>query len=305
MPRETVVIALGGNSLLSAKKRFTIHREIENVDDSCKVISRIAKSGYRVVITHGNGPQVGDILLAQEEARGKVPQMPLDVLGAQTQGEIGYLIQRLLRRYLPSREIMTLVTQVMVDPRDPGFGRPTKFVGPFYKRMPPSTKGRVFRKDSDRGYRRVVPSPEPMEIVERREIRKLVNDGFIVIACGGGGIPVYRKHGLLEGAEAVIDKDLAAQRLANSLGAHTLLIITDVRKACTHYGTRLEKGIDRMSIKEAEIYMMGGQFPPGNMGPKVEAAIRFIRHGGRRAIITDREHALEALRGKDGTIISR
>jgi carbamate kinase len=305
MPRETVVIALGGNSLLSAKEKFTIHNEIENVRDSCRVISQIIKAGYRVVITHGNGPQVGDMLLAQELAGERVPQMPLDVLGALTQGEIGYLIQRLLRRFLSSREIITMVTQVLVDPRDPGFRNPTKFVGPFYKSPPRSSGGSVFRRDSDRGYRRVVPSPEPLEIIERREIRKLVSQGFIVIACGGGGVPVFRRHGALEGAEAVIDKDLAAQKLANSLGAHMLLIITDVRRVATHFGKSLQKDLDKMTINEAEVYMMGGQFPPGSMGPKIEASMRFIRHGGRKAIITDREHALDALRGRDGTTITR
>lgn len=305
MPRETIVIALGGNSLLKAGEKFSIHKEIKNIENSCRVISRIIKTGYRVAITHGNGPQVGDILIQQEMAKGKVPEMPLDVCGAQSQGEIGYLLQRVLRGMIPNRSIVTLVTQVIVDRNDPGFARPSKFIGPFYRAMPKPTKGHEYRRDSGRGYRMVVPSPEPLEIVEKREIKKLMNDGFVVIACGGGGVPVVRKQSGLEGAEAVIDKDLASEKLATSLRAKTLLIITDVRKAASHYGSGIQKDINAMNIKEAEVYMMGGQFPPGSMGPKVEAAIRFIKHGGKRAIITDSEHAVEALRGKDGTIITR
>ena len=304
MPSETVVIALGGNSLLSAKEKFSIHQEIKHVEESCKVIAKIIKSGYRVVLTHGNGPQVGDILIQQEAAKGKAPVMPLDVLGAQTQGELGYLIQRTLRKFLPSRTIATIVTQTLVSQDDKALHNPTKFVGPFFKTLP-RQKGVVFRKDSNRGYRRVVPSPEPLDIVEKREIKKLVSDGFLVIACGGGGVPVVRTHSGLRGIEGVIDKDLAAERLGHAVGAKTLLIITDVRKVSSNLGTRIQKDIDSMTIKEAEVYMMGGQFPMGNMGPKVEAAIRFIKRGGRRVIITDRDHALDALRGKDGTTITR
>lgn len=305
MPSETIVIALGGNSILSPKEKFSIHQETEHVEESCKVIAKIVKSGYRTVITHGNGPQIGDMIIQQEMAKEKAPPMPIDVLGAQTQGELGYLIQRTLRGFLPNRQISTIVTQVIVKHDDPAFNNPTKFVGPFLKAMPQKRKGITYRKDSDRGYRRVVPSPEPVEIVEKREIRKAVENGFIVIACGGGGIPVCRRSTGLVGAEGVIDKDLAAERLATSLGARTLLIITGVRKVCSNYGTRIQKELDSMTIKEAEVYMMGGHFPMGSMGPKIEAAIRFVRHGGRRAIITDRKHALDALRGKDGTVIKR
>jgi carbamate kinase len=305
MPRETIVIALGGNTLLSARERFSIHHEIEHVEESCRTIARIAGEGYRVVLTHGNGPQVGDIMLQQEIARDRVPPMPLDVCGAQTQGELGYLLQRTLRKLLPTKNIVTVVTQVVVDPRDPAFRSPSKFIGPFYKAKPHPAPGRVYRRDSDRGFRRVVPSPEPLQIVEKREIRKLVDQGFMVIACGGGGIPVKATSSGLEGMEAVIDKDLAAERLATALGARTLLMITDVERVALNYGDPLQKDLDSMTVKEAEQYMKEGHFPPGSMGPKVTASIRFIKHGGRRVIITSREKALQALKGKGGTVITR
>ena len=305
MPSETIVIALGGNSLLSAKEKFSIHQEIEHIEAACKVIAKIIKSGYRVVLTHGNGPQVGDLLIQQEAAKGKAPPMPLDVLVAQTQGEIGYLLQKTMRKHLPSRKIVTVVTQTLVSHEDKAFSKPSKFVGPFFKIKPKNTKKITFMKDSDRGYRRVVPSPEPIEIVERREIRNLVESGYLVIACGGGGVPVMRRPGGLDGIEGVIDKDLASERLAHSLGARTMLIITDVPVAYSNYGQRIEKELPKLSVKEAEVYMMGGHFPMGSMGPKVEASIRFIRRGGRRAIITDKDNALDALRGKAGTTITR
>jgi carbamate kinase len=305
MPRETVVIALGGNSLLSAKEKFSIHQEIEHVEESCRRIARIVQSGYRVVLTHGNGPQVGDILLQQELAKDVTPLMPLDVCGAQTQGELGYLLQRTLRKMLPGRNIVTVVTQVVVDPKDSAFRNPSKFIGPFLKKMPHSSKGKVYKRDSSRGFRRVVPSPEPLEIVERREIRKLVDEGFLVIACGGGGIPVVKKSSGYDGIEAVIDKDFAAERLANVVGAKTLLIITDVRKVSVFYGEPLQQDLKSMTTKEAEKYLHEGHFPPGSMGPKIRAAVRFIKHGGRRVIITSREDALSALQGKAGTTITR
>ncbi len=305
MPRETVVIALGGNSILSVREKFSIHQEIEHVEESCRRIARIVKSGYRVVLTHGNGPQVGDILLQQELAKDRVPSMPLDVCGAQTQGELGYLLQRTLRKMLPNKKIFTVVTQVVVDPRDSAFRNPTKFIGPFFRTKPHPSPGRVYRRDSDRGFRRVVPSPEPLEIVERREIKKLVGEGFLVIACGGGGIPVFRKASGLEGAEAVIDKDRAAVRLAMVVGAAALLIITGVDRVALNYGTPHQKDLDSMTLEEAERYMKEGHFPPGSMGPKIGAAIRFIKHGGKRVIITSREKALAALKGRAGTVITR
>jgi carbamate kinase len=305
MPGKTIVIALGGNSLLSARERFSIHQEIEHVEESCMRIARVARAGYRVVLTHGNGPQVGDILLQQEMARDRVPPMPLDVCGAQTQGELGYLLQRTLRKMLPGRRIATVVTQVVVDPRDQAFRRPSKFIGPFLRKRPHPAPGRLYRRDSGRGFRRVVPSPKPLEIVERREIRRLVDQGFLVIACGGGGIPVIRKGPGLEGTEAVIDKDFTAVLLALAVKARTILMVTDVERVSLSYGTPNQKDLDRLTLSEAVQYLREGHFPPGSMGPKIEAAISFINHGGKRVIITSREGALPALRGVAGTTITR
>lgn len=297
---ETIVIALGGNTLLSAKEKFSIHEEVENVEEACKEIAKIIRKGYRVVLTHGNGPQVGDILLQQEAARAVVPPMPLDVCGAQSQGEIGYLLQRSLCNVLPGTRAVSIVTQTVVDPRDPAFKKPTKFIGPFYARP---GKGR--KKDSDRGFRRVVPSPDPMEIVEFPEIKKLISSGVIVIASGGGGIPVIRKGGRLEGIEAVIDKDLAAERLASSLRASTLLMLTDVDEVCLNYASPKEERLRFLTPTEARKHLKDGQFPPGSMGPKIEAAIRFLEHGGKGVVITSPEKAVKALDGKAGTTIRK
>jgi carbamate kinase len=298
MKGQLVVIALGGNALLSAKHRFSFHQEMEHVHSACLRIKGIADSGHKVVLTHGNGPQVGDILLQQHCARGKVPQLPLDVCGAQTQGEIGYLLQRTLRS-ITKKPVVAVLTQTVVDKKDPAFREPTKFVGPFFPKPGPG-----LRKDSDRGYRKVVPSPDPKEIVEAKEIKHLVEQGYVVIACGGGGIPVFREGRTLSGAEAVIDKDLASERLATSLRAHTLLILTDVDCIYMDYGTSRQKPLRNLTLKEAERLCKEGQFPPGSMGPKILASIRFLRNGGKRAIITSPEKALLALKGKAGTVIA-
>ncbi|MCX6814884.1 MAG: carbamate kinase [Candidatus Aenigmarchaeota archaeon] len=298
-PQSLVIIALGGNSLLSAKKRFSFHQEMENVHSACLQIKNISQLGYRIVLTHGNGPQVGDILLQQKLARRLVPPMPLDVCGAQTQGELGYVIQRALRP-LVHKPIITVLTQTVVDRKDPAFRNPTKFIGPFFSRKEPGMK-----KDSNRGYRKVVPSPEPLEIVESKEIQRLVQEDFIVIACGGGGIPVFKTAKGYEGAEAVIDKDLASERLAASLGAHILLILTDVECAYLDYGTPKQKPLRKLSLKEAEMLYKQGQFPPGSMGPKILASIRFLKHGGTRAVITSPEKAVLAIKGNAGTEITK
>ena len=297
--KDLIVVALGGNTLMRAKENFSIHQEVHHIEDTCMELKKIAASGYRLVITHGNGPQVGDILLAQKCAKGKAPQMPLDVLGAQTQGEIGYLLQRIYSNIV-GKEAVTLVTQVLVDPKDSAFRKPSKFIGPFH-----SKPGYGLKKDINRGYRKVVASPEPLEIVEKDTIKGLVQKGYTLIACGGGGIPVIRKKGKLEGVEAVIDKDLAAERLGTLLGADTLLILTDVEKVALNYGKKNQEWISMMSVKEARKYMEEGQFAPGSMRPKIRAAVRFIANGGKRVIIATPEKAYLALKGKAGTEIVR
>lgn len=268
----------------------------------------IAK-GYNVVITHGNGPQVGNILIQNEEAEEHVPPMPLDVCGAQSQGMIGYMIQRSLTKHLRARGIertvVTLVTEVVVDEEDPAFRNPTKPIGPFYSRERAEQLAKerkfIFREDAGRGFRRVVPSPDPKYLVEREAIRHLVRAGIIVIASGGGGIPVVERDGGLVGVEAVIDKDLAAERLASDVQAGTLLILTDVERVSLNYGKKNERPIDEMSVEEAEMYLRKGHFAPGSMGPKVQAAVRFLRSGGSRAIITSLVRGIEALEGRAGT----
>ena len=303
------VIALGGNALLKSGKKFTEEQELMNARSACLHIRDISRLGYRMILTHGNGPQVGDILLQQHCARGKVPEMSLDVCGAQTQGEIGYILQTTLRPLLEGRRlrrlqsrvqpVITVLTQTIVDPKDPAFRNPSKFIGPFFPKPGPG-----LRKDSNRGYRKVVPSPDPKEIVEAGEIARLVKEGFIVIACGGGGIPVFKTPKGFRGAEAVIDKDLASERLATSLKADAFLILTDVDCAYRDYGTKKQKPLRRLSVQEAESLYKAGQFPPGSMGPKMLAAIRFLKHGGKHAIITSPEKAVLALRGKAGTEIT-
>lgn len=299
MKKGTMVIALGGNTLLRAKEKFSIHQEVRHIEEAVKEIRKIISSGYRVVLTHGNGPQVGDILLQQKLASRAVPPMPLDVCGAQTQGEIGYLLQRTVGNMI-KKPVITIITQTLVRENDSAFRNPTKFIGPFFDRPGPG-----LRKDSDRGYRRVVPSPDPLKIIESGEIKKLVKEGYIVIAGGGGGIPVIRKNGRLHGVEAVIDKDLAAERLASDIGADTLLILTDVDGVYLNYGRPSQKMLDEVGTSELEKYYVQGHFPEGSMGPKIRAALRFIHHGGKRVIITSVSLAQKSLGGKGGTVVRR
>jgi carbamate kinase len=310
---ERIVIALGGNALSPPEGRGEIREQREAIRRSAEQIARILKGSARVVLTHGNGPQVGQLLIQQEEARRLVPPLPLDVCVAMTQGEIGYLLQQSLQSALKTQglaiPVVTVVTQVLVDPNDPAFEEPTKPVGPFYSEREAEelrmTKGYVLRRvgNGEKPYRRVVPSPRPIEIVERGCIDELVRAGHVVIACGGGGVPVIPHNGQLEGVEAVIDKDLASERLATALGAHTLLILTDVERVVLHYDTPEQIELETLTVEEAKRHLADGEFPPGSMGPKIEAAVRFLENGGRRAIIASLEQAQEALAGRAGTEI--
>lgn len=309
---ETVVVALGGNAITKAGERGTFPEQLRNIAKVVETIAELVMAGYRVLITHGNGPQVGNLLIKNELAKDVVPPMPLDVCVANTQGSLGYGIQQQLRNVLLERgcdkEIVTFITQTVVDAHDPAFYNPTKPVGPFYTaeeaREMERTKGYRMVEDSGRGWRRVVPSPRPLAIVERKAIRKALEEGFIVIAAGGGGIPVIQdEKGHLKGVEGVIDKDLAAARLASDIGADVLLMLTSVRKVIINFGKPGQKELDCMTLEEAKRYFKEGHFPPGSMGPKVEAAIAFLEQGGQKAIIGLLEEAREALQGQAGTAI--
>jgi len=310
MIMKTLVLALGGNMLLRKGESGTFEAQLENAKRVAKQIAVLILKGYRVIITHGNGPQVGNILIQQEKGKDDVPAMPLDVCVAESQGEIGYMLQRalsaeLMRRRV-NRPVATVVTQVLVDERDKAFKRPTKPIGPFYLKEEAERLSKksdyLFKEDAGRGYRKVVPSPKPKEILEKDAIKKMVNGGVIVIASGGGGIPVVKKNGKFRGVEAVIDKDLAAAVLAEEVGADMLLILTDVKAAYLNYGKPGQTEVRKMKVKYAEKYLKEGHFSPGSMGPKVQAGIEFAKNGGK-TIITSPEFLIDAIRGNAGTLI--
>ena len=310
---ETIVIALGGNAILQSGERGTTEQQFANVDITARQIARIVRSGYRVVVAHGNGPQAGALLIQQEEAEALVPGQSLAACGAMTQGHIGWMIQNRLTHYLHaeglSTEACSLVTQVLVKPEDPDFKDPSKPVGPFYTedeaRALKLTKQyciKLVKPGCPKGWRRVVPSPEPQEIVEEKAIRALLDGGFVVIAAGGGGIPVARDaQGGLCGVNAVIDKDKASFTLARAIHADTLLILTDVEKVSLGFGTPHACCTDSLSAVDAARYLAEGQFLKGSMGPKVEACLRFVAWSGKPAIIGSLAKAEEALQGKSGT----
>jgi carbamate kinase len=310
---ETLVVALGGNAIQQSGERGTADEQFANVSKAMASIAELAQRGYRVVLVHGNGPQVGTIILQQfaAETTQGIPAMPMDVAGGMSQGQIGYMMQQSLQNELRKRgrpwPVATVVTQVVVDPNDPAFQNPTKPIGPFYdasKAEELRARGYTVIEDSGRGYRRVVPSPMPASIAEIYAIKSLINSGSLVICCGGGGIPVVREQdGTLRGVEAVIDKDLAASLLAQRLDADRLLILTDVEKVAVNFRKPDQKNLDRLSLTDARRYLAEGQFASGSMGPKVRAAIQFVEAGGRQAIITHLHSAIDALEGRTGTSI--
>ena len=306
-----LTIALGGNALLQYGQKGTFEEQLANARLTAKQIVELIKRGYKVVITHGNGPQVGAILLQQEAGSSQVPAMPLHACGAMSQGLIGYMIQQSLinelRKAGIDMPVVTVITQVLVDRNDRAFKNPTKFIGPWYSEEEAKEKdklGWVMKYDVGKGWRRVVPSPDPIKQVEIEAIRRMVDSGIIVIASGGGGIPVVDEKEL-EGVDAVIDKDLAGERLASSLGAEVFMILTDVEKVAINFKKENQKFLDTLTLEEAKKYYEEGHFPPGNMGPKVLAAIRFVERTGNTAIITSLDKATDALDGKTGTRIIR
>jgi len=309
---KKILIALGGNAILRHKEKGTAEEQFENIKRTCRHMVRILKDGYRIAITHGNGPQVGDILLRNEKCKDILPPMPLDVCGAESQGMIGYMLQQSMRNEMHEAglefPVVTLVTQVVVDKNDIAFRKPTKPIGPFFTALEAERlrreKNWTVVDDGMRGYRRVVPSPQPKTIVERDSIKTLFETGTVVIASGGGGVPVIaREDGSLEGVEAVVDKDFTAELFAREIGADILLMLTDVRNVAVNFGRPDQKDLDDITVAEATKYLAEGQFPLGSMGPKIEAAIRFVKGGGEKAIVTSLESARQALAGKAGTLI--
>ena len=305
------LVAVGGNSLIRAGEKGTIGEQRVNTARTAASIVQIIRLGYRVVVTHGNGPQVGAALLRSERAADQVYTHPLDVCVASTQGEIGYLLQQSLRHELGlaglNTPVVTVLTQVVVSPDDPAMHAPTKPIGPFYSAREADARRRELGwnvvEDAARGYRRVVPSPEPLDIVEEHVIRQLLGVGAIVIAVGGGGVPVVRSGRGLQGVEAVIDKDRASALLATALKADLFIISTDAERVYLNFKKPGQRPISRATVTEMQGYYDEGQFPPGNMGPKIESALRFLRAGGREVVITSYERLLDAVRGEAGTHI--
>ncbi|MBD3168573.1 MAG: carbamate kinase [candidate division Zixibacteria bacterium] len=312
---KKAVVALGGNAITRKGENDDIHQQFANTRKSLEPIIQLIRSGYNIAIAHGNGPQVGNALLRVEMARDKAPFVPLGVLVADTEGSMGYMISQSLINRLKmekiDKDVCTVITQVLVDKNDPSILDPTKYIGKFYteeeaKAMAEKMGWKV-KKDADRGWRRVVPSPKPRDIVESEIIRTLVNAGNIVIAAGGGGIPVYLDDdGMLDGVDAVVDKDYASAVLGNAIGAELLIIVTDIDKVFINFSDPdKRKPIDKASADEMEKLLHEGHFPYGSMGPKVNAAIKFIKGGGKKVVITSIENAYSAVDGSTGTMILR
>jgi carbamate kinase len=310
--KKLAILAVGGNSLIMDESHKSVEDQYAAVEETCRHIAGLVKAGYRVVVTHGNGPQVGFILRRSELAAHELHQVPLDSCGADTQGAIGYQVQRAMYNEMKDwpqhHEVATVVTQVLVDRNDPSFKKPSKPIGSF---MDEKTAAEHRQKDhwdivedAGRGFRRVVASPKPVRIIELEAIRRLLENDIVVVAVGGGGIPVVEdEKGHLQGAAAVIDKDLATSLLAKELKADLLIISTAIEKVCLNFRKPDQKDIDRMTLAEAKRYLAEGHFAPGSMKPKIEAIIEFLESGGKQALITDPQHLVPALEGKSGTWI--
>ena len=309
-----LVIALGGNAIIPAGQEGTYEQQAAITRATMEQVASLAKDGHQVVMTHGNGPVVGNIVLRNDAgmAAHGIPPMPMFVCGADSQGGLGFMLQQSLQNALTvlglDVPVVSVVTQVLVDREDPAFTKPTKPIGPFYDeeqaRLLREENGWTVVKDAGRGWRRVVPSPEPREVVEWEAIRALVRAGVLTIATGGGGVPVVRDaEGLLEGVDAVIDKDRASALLGGLIGANVLIIVTQVDKVCANFGQPDEKALDRMTARQAREMLEAGQFPAGSMGPKIESALTFLSGGGKSVVITSPDNILAAVAGTRGTTI--
>lgn len=306
---QLAVVAVGGNALAQSNQVGTIPEQFENATIMCKHLARLISSGVQIVLTHGNGPQVGNVLRRVELSRDQVYPLPLDVCDADTQGGIGYMLQQVLgnelRRVGVTRTVVTLVTQVLVDEKDTAFQNPTKPIGSFMTRDDAEKRQREqgwqVKEDSGRGYRRVVPSPKPLEVIEITAVRKCIEAGLVPIAVGGGGIPVVKQNGELHGVEAVIDKDRASALLASELGADLLIISTGVSEVQVRFGKPDARVLREVTRDELRKHYEAGEFPAGSMGPKVEATLDFLARGGKKVIITDPVHLEAALQNEAGT----
>lgn len=309
--KETLLIAVGGNALLRAGQKGTIAEQIANAELMAERITDVAEQGYNLIITHGNGPQVGAQLLRSEMSSSHTYSLPLDVCVAMTQGEIGFILQSALQKAFLRRGITTpvaaLVTQVLVDENDPAFQHPTKPIGPFYSKETAMKKqqelGWSIIEDAARGYRRVVASPQPISVLELDVIQKCIDADMVVIACGGGGIPVIQKNGDIIGIEAVIDKDRASALLASQLHIQRMIISTEVEYVCLNFKKSDESPIQRINVSQAKKFLGEGQFLEGSMKPKIEASVQFLEAGGEEVIITNPESLFASLQGRSGTHI--
>lgn len=310
--KKIVIISIGGNTLIRSSEKGTIEEQFEHAKAAISHVIKIIEKGYKVVITHGNGPIVGNILIRNEAAKKIIPPMPLYICNADSEGGIGFMIQQTLYNQLKKKgvkkDVVTVVTQVVVDKNDPAFLNPTKPIGPFYTKeeadILKKERGWAMIEDSNRGYRRVVPSPRPLKVIEADAIKKLADSGAIVIAAGGGGVPVVElQNGDLTGVDAVIDKDLATSLLAKDISAEVFINLTQIDKVYINFGKTDQIGLNNLTVSDAKKYLSQGEFAPGSMGPKIEAAIEFLEAGGKEVIITAPELIEKAMEKMAGTRI--
>ena len=310
---KLAVVALGGNAILNKERGVDIHAQFQATRDSMEGVAALLEQGYRVLITHGNGPQVGNLMIMADKAAGVVPDTPLGVADAMTCGSLGYMIEQCLQNVMIRkglwRNVVTIPAQILVDRDDPALEEPTKPIGPFYTEADAKAlaeeKGWTVKEDAGRGWRRYVASPYPLDIIEKEAILHLVEQGYVVITGGGGGIPVYHdENGLIEGMDCVIDKDLASMKLALAVGARELIIVTGVPRVSVNYGKPDQKDLETMTLAQARHYLAQGQFPAGSMGPKITAAVEFVQANPlNRVIITDVDSIAAAAQGRAGTVI--